>query len=73
MTTAHRSEPGQVEYVSIAEAALLYHVSRDYIRDRIVDGTLPAVRSGRRIIRISEDDLARMFRPVQSLRSILRA
>ena len=33
------------ETTSIAEAALLYHVSRDYIRDRILDGTLPAVRS----------------------------
>ena len=73
MTTANRTEPSQTEYLSIAEAALLYHVSRDYIRDRIVDGTLPAVRSGRRIIRISADDLSCMFRPVQSLRSILGA
>ena len=63
----------RTEYLSIAEAALIYHVSRDYIRDRIIDGTLPAVRSGRRIIRISSSDLEHLFRPVQSMRSIVSA
>jgi excisionase family DNA binding protein len=57
-------------YLSIAEAAALYHVSRDYVRDRIIDGSLPAVRSGRKIIRISTLALEQLFRPVQSLRSI---
>jgi excisionase family DNA binding protein len=72
MTSAHRDlGPGPVEYLSIAEAALRYHVSRDFLRDRIIDGSLPAVRSGTRIIRISTSDLARLFRPVQSMRSIL--
>ncbi|MFZ0530713.1 MAG: helix-turn-helix domain-containing protein [Propionicimonas sp.] len=60
------------EYLSIAEAAARYHVSRDYIRHRIIDGSLPAVRSGRRIIRVSSVDLEHLFRPVQSMRSIGR-
>lgn len=59
------------EYLSIAEAAERYHVSRDYIRDRIIDGSLPAVRSGRRIIRVRSIDLGHLFRPVQSMRSVM--
>jgi excisionase family DNA binding protein len=55
------------EYLTIAEAAARYHVSRDYIRHRIIDGELPAVRAGRRIIRISSSDLKQLFRPVQAL------
>lgn len=71
MTTAHRDAGmNRVEFLSIAEAAALYHVSRDYIRSQILNGTLPAVRSGHRIIRISSTDLERMFRPVQSMRSL---
>ncbi len=62
------NRPG--EYLSIAEAAALYHVSRDYLRDRIIDGSLPAVRSGRKIIRIRSAELEHLFRPVQSMRSI---
>lgn len=58
------------EYLSIAEAAALYHVSRDYLRDRIIDGSLPAVRAGRKIIRVRTHDLERLFQPVQSMRSI---
>lgn len=55
------------EFLSIAEAAGRYHVSRDYIRRRIIDGSLPAVRSGSRIIRVRALDLERLFRPVQSM------
>ena len=70
MTAQPKSGSQPAEYLSIAEAAALYHVSRDYVRDRIIDGSLPAVRSGRKIIRISTRALERLFRPVQSLRSI---
>ena len=69
--TAHAKSEGTVpEFMSIAEAAALYHVSRDFLRDRIIDGSLPAVRSGRRIIRIGRGNLERLFRPVQSMRSL---
>ncbi len=67
MTAQPKSANQALEYLSIAEAAARYHVSRDYIRHRIVDGSLPAVRSGRRIIRVSASDLESMFRPVQSV------
>ena len=70
MTAQPKPANQPVEYLSIAEAAARYHVSRDYVRDRIIDGSLPAVRSGRKIIRISTRALERLFRPVQSLRSI---
>ena len=45
MTAQPKSGSQPAEYLSIAEAAALYHVSRDYVRDRIIDGSLPAVRS----------------------------
>ena len=72
MTAQPKSANQPAEYLSIAEAAALYHVSRDYVRDRIIDGSLPAVRSGRKIIRIGTLDLERLFRPVQSMRSVDR-
>ena len=68
MTAQPRPASQPAEYLTIAEAAARYHVSRDYIRHRIIDGSLPAVRSGRRIIRISIVDLEKLFRPVQSAR-----
>ena len=70
MAAQPRPEDRIPQYLSIAEAAALYHVSRDYVRDRIIDGSLPAVRAGRKIIRISTLDLERLFRPVQSMRTI---
>ena len=70
MTAQPKSANQSAEYLSIAEAAALYHVSRDYVRDRIIDGSLPAVRAGRKIIRVSTLDLERLFRPVQSMRTI---
>jgi excisionase family DNA binding protein len=70
MTAQPKPANRPVEYLSIAEAAALYHVSRDYVRDRIIDGSLPAVRSGRKIIRVSTTDLEHLFRPVQSMRSL---
>lgn len=70
MTAQPRPASQPVEYLTIAEAAARYHVSPDYIRRRIIDGSLPAVRSGRRIIRVNSVDLERLFRPVQSMRSI---
>lgn len=70
MTAQPKSANPPTEFLSIAEAAARYHVSRDYIRHCIIDGSLPAVRSGRRIIRVNSLDLERLFRPVQSMRSL---
>jgi excisionase family DNA binding protein len=70
MTAQPRPADRPSEFLTIAEAAARYHVSRDYIRHRIIDGALPAVRSGKRIIRVNSLDLERLFRPVQSMRSL---
>jgi excisionase family DNA binding protein len=70
MTAQPRPSDRLSEFLTIAEAAARYHVSRDYIRHRIIDGALPAVRSGKRIIRVNSLDLERLFRPVQSMRSL---
>ena len=70
MTVQPKPSSQPAEYLTIAEAAARYHVSRDYIRHRIIDGSLPAVRSGRRIIRVNSVDLEHLFRPVQSMRSV---
>lgn len=70
MTAQSRPADRPSEFLTIAEAAARYHVSRDYIRHRIIDGALPAVRSGKRIIRVNSLDLERLFRPVQSMRSL---
>ena len=70
MSAQPRPSDRPSEFLTIAEAAARYHVSRDYIRHRIIDGSLPAVRSGKRIIRVNALDLERLFRPVQSMRSL---
>lgn len=44
MTAQPKPASQPAEYLTIAEAAARYHVSRDYIRHRIIDGSLPAVR-----------------------------
>lgn len=51
-------------YVTIAQAAERLGVSRDTIRRRIADGTVPAVRVGPRSIRIAVEDLAALARPI---------
>ncbi len=43
MTAQPRPSDRPAEFLTIAEAAARYHVSRDYIRHRIIDGALPAV------------------------------
>ncbi len=55
------------QYLSIAEATAVYHISRDYIRHRVMDGTLPAVGSGQRITRVGADELSRLFRAASSM------
>jgi len=49
------------ERVSIQDAAKAFGVSVDTIRRRISDGSLPACRLGKRLIRVRVRDLDRMF------------
>jgi excisionase family DNA binding protein len=45
--------------LKLSEVADRWGVSVDTVRRRIADGLLPVHRDGRRIVRISETDLAR--------------
>lgn len=49
------------ERVSIQAAAKAFGVSVDTVRRRISDGSLPAYRLGKRLIRVSVRDLDLMF------------
>jgi hypothetical protein len=63
MSTSAAPRP---EYVSLQDAAVIYGVSVDLLRQRITSGELPAVHAGRRLIRVRLEDLKRVFRPVPS-------
>lgn len=54
----------QDRLVSLRDAALLCGVSVDTLRRRIAASELPAVRCGRRIIRVRVSDLDSIFRPI---------
>jgi excisionase family DNA binding protein len=54
------------ERISIKVAATATGVSVDTIRRRISDGSLPAYRLGKRLIRVSVRDLDRMFSRIPS-------
>ena len=56
------------QYLTLAEAAELMSVSVKTLRRRIADGTIPAYRCGRRVIRIRVEDLERAFLPIPSAR-----
>ena len=64
--STRRTPVPQPEYLSIAKAAALYDVSEAFLRRRINEGQLSAVRCGRQIIRIGAADLAKLFRRIQS-------
>lgn len=56
------------DYVSLSQAAELMSVSVKTVRRRIADGTLPAYRCGRRVIRVRVADLDLAFRRIPSAR-----
>jgi excisionase family DNA binding protein len=62
------ADSSRTQYVTLAEAADLMSVSVKTLRRRIADGTIPAYRCGRRVIRIRVDDLERAFCPIPSVR-----
>jgi|LSQX01.1.fsa_nt_gb excisionase family DNA binding protein len=55
-------------YLSPQEAAIHAGVSVDTIRRRIADGTIPAHRLGKRLIRIAAADLEAAFKPIPNAR-----
>ena len=65
LTAGRKSERSPVPNpITIAQAAERAGVSRDTIRRRIADGTLPAVRIGPRLIRIDAADVDALMRPI---------
>ena len=59
----HTTPPG-LPMQTVASAARLTGMSEKTIRRRIADGTLAAYRIGTRAIRIADDDLMRLYEPV---------
>lgn len=58
------------ELYSFTQAAQVAGVSRDYIRARVADGTLPAFYNGtgrRAVKRIRRDHLSKLFKPIPAM------
>ena len=56
--------PSNRPYISIAEAVLLFGISRDTIYRLVRMGKIPAINLGERLTRISRTHLETMFTPV---------
>jgi excisionase family DNA binding protein len=57
--------PSNRPYISIAEAVLLFGISRDTIYRLVRMGKIPAVNLGERLTRISRAHIETMFAPVE--------
>lgn len=57
------------DLLTVAEAADRLRVTTRFIRMLIADGTLPAMRLGRRSIRLRRKDVDQVLRPMRSVAS----
>ena len=55
------------EYESLTGAAARTGMSVRTLRRRIADGSLPAYRTGPRMIRVQSSDVDRLMRPIPSV------
>ena len=55
-----------LDVLNVKQAAEYFGCSTDTIRNRIEDGSLPAYRMGKRLIRIKRVDLEKLFRVIPS-------
>ncbi|WP_312856201.1 helix-turn-helix domain-containing protein [Nocardioides pelophilus] len=62
------ADHARTQYLTLAEAAELMSVSVKTLRRRIADGTLPAYRCGRRVIRVRVADLEQVLHRIPSAR-----
>ncbi|MEL4358382.1 MULTISPECIES: excisionase family DNA-binding protein [unclassified Luteococcus] len=69
MTVTTRRQTVEPVFMSPQEAAVYAGCSVDTIRRRISDGSLPASRLGKRLIRLDKNDLDKLFRPIPSART----
>ena len=58
----------RTQYLTLAEAADLMSVSVKTLRRRIADGTIPAYRCGKKLIRLRIEDIERLMRDIPSAR-----
>jgi len=59
------NNPTEPTWLSITQSAELVNAHPNTIRNRVKSGQLPAMRSGRNLIRINRADLLAMFTPYQ--------
>ncbi len=64
MSTATNAPP-QSEFLTVAEAAEVLHVTERFIRKLIATGELRAVKVGSRLVRIRRSNLEDLLRPVR--------
>jgi excisionase family DNA binding protein len=60
--------PSNRPYISIAEAVLLFGISRDTIYRLVRLGKIPAINLGERLTRISRAHIETMFAPMEDVR-----
>lgn len=64
MTTNQTLKP---HYESLTRAAARTGISVRTLRRRVADGSLPAYRTGPRMIRVRSSDVDRLMRPIPSV------
>ncbi len=62
--------PAARPYISIAEAVLIFGISRDTIYRQIKKGNIPAVNLGERLTRISRSHIEAMFPKVDTINTM---
>lgn len=67
MQTSRNNGPRQRHLISISQAAEYAGVHPKTIRRRISDGSLPAYRMGKRLIRVDLREVEALLRPVPSV------
>ena len=63
---AENQNLAHLDVLNVKQAAEYFGCSTDTIRNRIEDGSLPAYRMGKRLIRIKRADLEKLFRVIPS-------
>ena len=59
-------DQADLDHLDIKQAASYFGCSTDTIRNLIAEGSLPAYRMGKRLIRIKKSDLEKLFHLIPS-------
>lgn len=63
MSAAHIQDPSTYAE-NLDQAAARWQVSRDFLRDKIAEGKLPAFRASRKVLRVRIADVDALFAPM---------